>query len=95
MTAQIFHQRYNVCPRYPNGTTWEVFKRDRSGHCAWNMTSFGAALAYLRKQYSHAVTSTKELRHAGDEYCEREFRGHIDGPGGRIEWSELEALVKS
>lgn len=89
----IFFQRYNVCPRYPNGTAWEVVMRARYCSCAWNMESFSAALAYLRDQYRNEVERTKANRNSGDEHCEREFHGHINGPGGRIDWRELESLV--
>jgi hypothetical protein len=90
----IFDQPYNVCPRYPNGTRWEVYARGRYFSCCWNMESFGAALNYLRDQYATAVKDTRAMRRAGDEYCEQEFRGWIDGPGGRLDWQTIAALVK-
>ena len=89
-----FYQRYNVCPRYPEGTKWEVFMRSRYASCAWNMETFAKALDYLRKQYQHQVDRTKARRNPGDEYCEMEFHGYIDGPGGRMEWDTIEPLVK-
>jgi hypothetical protein len=94
MTTLIFNQPYNICPRYPNGTKWEVYARGRFGSCCWNMKTFAAALAYLRQQWGYAARDSKLRRHPGDEHSANEFRGWINGPGGRIEWNDLETLVK-
>jgi hypothetical protein len=94
MTDLIFNQRYNVCPRYPTGTMWEVHMRSRYASCSWNMLTFADALKYLRGQYRKEVTATKALRNIGDEHREKEFGGYIDGPGGRLAWGTIEALVK-
>lgn len=91
-TTLIFNQPYNVCPRYPNGTKWEVFAKGRYSQACWNMVSFAEALAYLRQQYENARRDTKARRNVGDEYCEQEFRGYIDGPGGRLAWDQLKPL---
>jgi hypothetical protein len=93
--ALLFYQPYNVCPRYPDGTRWEVYARGRYFSCAWNMQTFAAAVAYLRQQWANEVAGTKERRNPGDEHRTSEFRGWIDGPGGRMEWNMLEGFVKS
>ena len=85
---------YNPCPAHPNGTPWEVKMRSRYASCCWNMKTFNDALNYLRQQYAYAVRDTKAKRRPGDEYCEMEFQGYIDGPGGRLEWHDIEKLVK-
>ena len=85
--------KYNPCPRYPEGTTWEVGVSGRFGSCCWNMVTFQNAVKYIRDQYEHAVRDSKARRHAGDEYAVMEFRGFIDGPGGRLDWNTLRHLV--
>ncbi len=86
-------KRYNPCPHYPDGTLWEVFVRGRFGQCAWNMVSFSKALKYVRDQHAQAVAAAKARRHPGDEHSVAEFWAFIDGPGGRLEWRDLEPLV--
>jgi len=94
MDVVIFNRRYNVCPKYPEGTKWEVYVKDRYFSGGWNMKTFDEAIEYLREQYLRNVEDTKDLRRPGDQYCEQEFRGHIDGPGGRMEWESIKELVK-
>lgn len=90
----IFNRPYNVCPRYPEGTKWEVYQHSRYSSCGWNMETFGEAIAYLRQMWAKAQRDKAERRLPGAEHCENEFWGNIYGPGGRMDWNTIEALVK-
>lgn len=88
---QLFNTKYNPCPRYPEGTTWEVGFRSPYASLVWNMTSFQNALDYLRDQFRFEASKTETRDELNRLF--HEFRGHINGPGGTIGWDVLKPLV--
>lgn len=91
--AVVFNHSYNICPRFPDGTKWEVHANGNRCSATWNMVTFDDAVAYLRQQYAHAVKAARHPQHPGDQYAVTEFSGWIDGPGGRMEWNTVRPLV--